>query len=143
MAAVQLDVGDGWTLLVPAEFHVEVNPDGSAAGWDDHRTVDVHIIGTEGAGGHPIPAFVMLGLPGHDHHQYRRAEGWLEGYADLSQEADEKGPFFRLATTTAVENRLISCWCAFRDRAELDWALTLWRSIVNHDVPQELEAASG
>lgn len=125
-------IGEGWSLVLTGGFHRVINEDGSLSAWDGDRTIDIHVSRVETPEGDVVPAREMLGLPAHDQHLYRREEGDLEGYADLRQDADQSGPIFRLATTTAVDNRLISCWCAFRDMAQLEWALETWRSI-KHD----------
>ncbi|MEA2647350.1 MAG: hypothetical protein QOE92_2433 [Chloroflexota bacterium] len=118
-------------LSVPARFRVEVGPDGTWSAWDEARVVDVHLVSTGGVEGRPVVARQMLGLPGRQSHEYRRSEGRLEAYADLLEE-DEKGkPVLRLASTVAVENRLMACWCTFSDRDDLEWALDVWHSISN------------
>jgi hypothetical protein len=132
---VRVDVGEGWTVGVPASFKQKINPDGSWSAWDAERTVDVHIVSTDGINGKPISAKQMLGLAGHDVHHYRRQDKAVLGYADLLQEADASGILYRLATTSAVDNRLISCWCAFRDTDKLQWALQVWDSIRNDGRP--------
>jgi hypothetical protein len=125
-------LGEGWSLVIDSDFHRAVNPDGSLSAWDGDRTIDIHVSRVETVGGHLVPPREMLGMPVHDQHLYRREEAGLEGYADLRQDSDESGPIFRLATTTASDNRLISVWCAFRDMKHLEWALDTWNSI-KHD----------
>ena len=118
-------------LSVPQRFRIEVSPDGTWSGWDEARVVDVHIVSTGGVDGRPVAPWQMLGLPGKQNHHHRRSEGRLLAYADLLNEEDAGAPVFRLAGTAAVENRLIACWCSFREVADTDWAMGVWRSISN------------
>jgi hypothetical protein len=137
LATQRVEVGEGWSLSIPVEFHAEVNADGSWSAWDARRTIDVHILSTSDIDGELVPAIEMLGLPAHDQHQYRLDSGdGLEGYADLRQDSDNRGPIFRLSATSAVDNRLISCWLAFRDMRQVPWALDVWGSIENDGSPR-------
>ena len=138
MVSQRVEIGDGWSLSIPEDFQVDVNSDGSWSAWDATRTIDVHIsAATDDPKGQNVPALEMLGLPAHDQHQYRRDDGELQGYADLRQDVDGSGPVFRLATISAVPNRLISCWVAFRDMGQVPWALDLWASILHQDHPRD------
>ncbi len=130
-ATRRVQLGEGWSIEVPAAFTSRRNPDGSWSAWDSDRVVDVQMLSTEGPNGVPIDAATMLGGFESGSHQWERRDTGMLGVADLVDEGDDQGWLFRLRTETAVQNRLLSCWFAFRDQAQLDWALNTWKSATN------------
>jgi hypothetical protein len=124
------ELWDGWSLDLPPGFTTQRNQDGSWSAWDQTRLVEVVTLSTVGiADGGAMTSRQMLGPEADAPHEYAIAPTKTEGYADLLRERDEGGELLRLTSCVAVANNLISCHLGFRDEADLDWALHVWRSI--------------
>lgn len=129
----RVDVGEGWSIELPRRFVIQTNPDGSWSGWDEARVIDIQLLSTSGrADGSALAAHHMLGGKDPTQARWHRDDAGLIALADLLEDSDAGGRIYRLTTESAVANSLMSCWIAFRDIAELDWALERWRSI-RHD----------
>ena len=117
---------DGWSLGLPNACMEARNADGSWSAWDDHRTIDVHIISTAGrADGSSLSPDEMLGA-----RPTMSGGGWVGTRESLIEEG-----VHRFAITAAATNTLLSCWVASRDPADEAWARRVEAGL-QHDYPR-------
>ncbi len=121
----EIELWDGWRLVLPNDCMSERNQDGSWSAWDSTHTVDVHIVTvTSTQDGRPLGSATTLGRESNVD-----GAGWI-GHVEQLNEADAQGPAYRLAIKAGAENSCLSCWVAYRNPEERTWGDQILESIV-------------
>jgi len=121
-------IGRDWSLFIDRQF-MRNAVDGDLIFHDPTRTVHAAVFNTSDSDAEQAIEKMIEGRPGIPVQIFDRDEPGLRGHAYLLPEGDRHNPYWGLNTWTASAGTVACVTIYFRDLAELDWAISLWKSV--------------
>jgi hypothetical protein len=131
---VQVNLTGGWSLAIPGEFAEEWEENGETwSAWYGGRTIWFTSWSVQAENDKPLPARDILdGRPWPDDGEiFEHEEGALLGRAVFLPYEEEGESLWNLKGYTAIAGSFALCNIYLQDRADLEWALKIWKSLRN------------